>query len=150
MSVDAMPVLYTIGHGRSLKPEDILRLVEEHEPHACPIVIDVRDSRVSRRNRAFDFDGGQHSDRSGTIIPGCRYVWFRCLGNPSRKLPWVPGEEVEEDLALVARAIRRVVDTIYSGPIVLLCSETDYRRCHRRDVAAELVKRVPGLKVVHL
>ena len=152
---DPMPILFTIGHGRTLKPADILRLVKEHDPVACPIVVDVRDSRVSQRNRAFDFSevpvlGEGNGQSVGEVIPGCRYVWFPKLGNPTRKLPWVPDEKAEVALEILARVIRREGDTLYQGPLVLLCSEAKPAKCHRREIAEELARRVPGLRIAHL
>lgn len=147
---DPMPLLFTVGHGRILKPADILRLVKQHDPDACPIVVDVRDSRVSRRNRAFDFSDRPVVDRDGKIVPGCAYSWCKDLGSPSRKHPWVPTPLGKQGLKLLAQTIRREGDTLYRGPLVLLCSETDPAKCHRRQIAEELVRRVPGLRIVHL
>lgn len=150
---EIMPILFTVGYGLRLKPADIIRLVKEHDPNASPIVVDVRDSRESRRNKAFDFRDREYVDRvEERFIPGCRYVWYRNLGNPSRKLPWAPelGVGAPEAMDLLATTICRKGDTVYAGPLVLLCCETDHRRCHRADIADELARRVPGLEVVHL
>ena len=149
-----MPLLFTLGHGRSLKPADILRLVKCHDPDACPIVVDVRDSRVSRRNCAFDFSmvpvlGKGNGQWIGEVIPGCRYVWFKELGNSSGKLPWVTNDRAEEALEAIAKTLRREGDTQHRGPLVLLCAETDPKRCHRSEIAERLAM-MTGCSLVHL
>ena len=111
---------------------------------------------MSRRNRAFDFSeapvlGKGNGWEIGEVIPGCRYAWFKELGNPSRKLPWSPiePEKAEETLSVLAKTIRREGDTQYAGPLVLVCSETDYRRCHRREIAERLAE-MTACEVIHL
>ena len=152
--IEPMPILFTIGHGRALKPADILRLVQEHDPDARPTVVDVRDSRRSPRNWAFDFSevpvlGEGDGQVIGELIPGCRYVWYYMLGNPSRKHPWGRMVGAEEALEMLAKTIRREGDTQYAGPLVLLCSERDVAKCHRREIAERLAM-MTGCEVCHL
>lgn len=148
--------IYSIGYHPALKREDIVRLVQQHEPNAIPIVVDIRATRGARRNKAFDLRKHPGTSRPiGEMIPGCRYVWLEDLGNQSKRLPWVRGPRAVEVLNLLAKTVAGQTETVYRGPIVLLCRCADAAKCHRTEIAevvANLVFLMTGerLEIVHL
>jgi uncharacterized protein (DUF488 family) len=126
--------LYTIGYGNR-KPEAFFAMLPEGAK-----IVDVRRSPTGW-HQAYCLPGLK-------ARLGDRYRWRGALGNGTNgtadhwdKLPgaddWLVG------FAFWYKA--------YGGtPVVLLCAEADYQRCHRRFVAEEIARRVPGLEIVHL
>ncbi len=146
-----MSGIYTLGYNGwnpPLRREDILPLVEAAgEVNPSPLVVDVRRSRGARINQAFDLRSAGNRPKAveQALIPGCRYAWAEELGNQSHTLPWVRHPDADKNIAYLASVVAQTGDTIYRGPLVLLCAEKDHRRCHRTEVAAAIQDEVERL-----
>lgn len=129
--------LYTIGYGNR-QPEDFFAML----PEGCTL-IDVR-------LRPGGWHGAYHRRALERRMPARRYLWYPQLGNTSG-VPdrWTPPATTAPETSTtdVLDAISVLVTKM---PCVLLCAEIDPQRCHRRFVAEEIARRVPGLEIVHL
>ena len=128
-------ILYTIGYGNR-QPEAFFALL----PEGCT-VIDVR-----RSPRGWHAEYGKKRLRARL---GRRYLSWTALGNSSGTAEtWAPAEGIAAAWACIqAMCIHMETD---DTPVVLMCAEADPLQCHRRLVAEEVARRVPGLQVVHL
>jgi hypothetical protein len=156
--------LYSIGYNGMppLKPKDIVHLVGQYESNAIPIVVDIRESRGARRNKAFDLRkvprfGTGSGKAVGEVIPDCRYVWCQTLGNPSRKLPWEPTnrEGAQRTIEVAAKHVAGLSSPLYVGPVILLCGCAKAAKCHRTPVAEAIADEIEKLtgerpRIVHL
>jgi uncharacterized protein (DUF488 family) len=125
------PVIWTIGHGLA-KPELVRGILDAAGIKA---VIDVRSVPYSRRNLPFS---------KGKLHPlvnswGMEYLW---LGTNLGGLDAHVSQYFEDACDQVAMLARH-------KPVVLLCSESVWRGCHRDYLlAGPFQKR--GFEVVHL
>lgn len=67
----------------------------------------------------------------------------------SKRIDW-PAYEARFRRLLAQRKVERTLTPKRVDGAVLLCREHGAQRCHRRLVAEYLMKKVPGLEVVHL
>lgn len=128
--------LYTLGHSSRTEEEflDILRSVEAR------IVVDVRRFPGSRRNPQFGRENLERTlPRQGiAYLPlGKELGGFRKNGYET----YMQTDEFKEGLSRLEAAAPK-------GPMVILCSEALYFRCHRRHLADALLER--GFPVRHL
>jgi uncharacterized protein (DUF488 family) len=141
-------VVFTVGHGVRPAEELVETLLEAN----VQTLIDVRRFPGSRRNPQFNQEalrrvlegggityrhaaelGGRLSDEPGEHEFAClRVPAFRNYAARMRTPEWQ--EALTRELAQPAPA--------------LMCSETSWKRCHRRLIAELLVAR--GYEVVHL
>jgi hypothetical protein len=127
--------LYTIGYGNR-QPDDFFAML----PADCT-VIDVR-----RSPRGWHAEYGEQRLRARL---GRRYLSWPALGNSSGSADtWTPAEGVAHAWGF----LDALISHIETGgvPVVLMCAEADPLQCHRRFVAEEIARRVPGLQFVHL
>ena len=90
--------------------------------------------------------------------PNVAYVHLPALGNPKDNRAGLRAGALESQqrYAGVLRspsgdeALTTVIDLVRRERVALLCVERDPATCHRLLVAAELVRRSPGLGVRHL
>lgn len=129
--------ILTFGHGKAPAGsfDEIMKVLDELHVDR---IIDCRAKPVSGRNPRFSREALERTT-------GDRYEWHgSTLGNPAAfDLPAIPADAYREAIAgLVRRADR-------GERLALMCSETDWRKCHRHDwVALDLM--AAGAKVEHL
>ena len=141
--------LYTVGYERTLLRDVIGALTAA----AVTTLIDVRDRPISRR------PGFSKRQLAAAVAEaGMRYVHLEALGTPpegrlaNRRREWDRfWGIVEEKLACpeAELALRQAADLARTAPSCLLCSESDWRVCHRRRVAERLCQGY-GFTVHHL
>jgi uncharacterized protein (DUF488 family) len=71
-------------------------------------------------------------------------------GYQKRQLTWSEYETRFLELMAERRVEEKIPPSLFEVPTVLLCTEPDAQRCHRRLVAEYLDARWGGLDVVHL
>lgn len=130
--------LYTLGPGNR-KPEDVFALL----PPGDVTIFDVR--RSPRSTWQPEYDRPQLESRFGR-----GYVWAPDLGNARGGTAdnWRPAwgqQKADERLDSIACFI-----PIAPGPVVLWCAERRATDCHRRLVAEEIARLLPGLEIIHL
>lgn len=141
--------LLTIGHGLL----DAGRLTELLRAEAVEQLVDVRTSPRSARNR----DAQREAMSRWLPEQGVRYRWDARLGG------WRPAVPGSPDIAAPARALagyaahmrspefRSAVDELLdvTAATAVMCSESDWRHCHRR-MLADFVVLARGVPVEHL
>ena len=122
-----MQTIFTSGHGsRSVVDLMDLLLTVNYE-----VLVDVRShprSRYSWFNKAY-FEA----------FLGQKYIWMPSLGGLDKDLTEAQFQEGMEQLTELARVKR----------VVLMCSEKDFKRCHRHT-KLEPELRLRGFNIVHL
>lgn len=123
--------LYTIGH--SITPLQLF--FDTLNQHEITFLIDVRSKPFSRRVPAYNRPALEKACKRERI----GYKWCgETLGGFG---------EIEP--ALFLEAINELIQKCESHTIVLMCSEGDYKKCHRyQKITPELEKR--GLEVTHI
>jgi uncharacterized protein (DUF488 family) len=141
--------LSTIGHGLLSAG----RLAELLRAAGVVELVDVRTAPRSSRNR----DVQREAMARWLPDQGVGYRWERRLGGWRPDVPGAPDTAVPHR-ALVGYAVhmrspafRAAVDELLaaSAPTAVLCSEADWRHCHRR-MLADFVVLARGVPVVHL
>ena len=124
-------MIYTIGHGMA----DMSLFMATLRENGIEILIDVRSSPYSKRAPQFNRDKLEKVCRHKHI----EYLWRgKSLGGFG---------EIPEDFFM--KGIVELLEKGVKSNIVLMCSETDYKRCHRYyKITPELEKA--GLEVTHL
>lgn len=122
-------VIYTIGHS-NVSAE---RLLERLRTYEIDRVIDVRSKPYSRWCPQFNKQQLEHSLAEVDI----NYDW---RGNNLGGL----GENVDYD-----KTLQWVFDRAEYENIALMCSESDYRKCHRYTVLTPDLERF-GVELVHI
>jgi uncharacterized protein (DUF488 family) len=119
--------LFTIGYGNGTRAGLMERIP------AGVIVVDVRERPASARAELSAAGLGE--------ALGTRYWSLPALGNAGgRRDRWVVANGL-----LAGFLLHGLGELLARGrSICLLCAERDVRGCHRRFVAAELLKRAPG------
>ncbi len=146
-----MARLLTIGYERLLPGA----LVAELEHAGVERLIDVRFRPQSRRP-------GMSKTRLGELLRehGIAYEHRRELGTPA-DLRWLyknrrVAEGTEGFRAHMRdepgrEALDRLAAEVADGPLTaLMCLEAEPHECHRRVIAEEVERRLPGLEVVDL
>jgi uncharacterized protein (DUF488 family) len=141
--------LSTIGHGLL----DAGRMTELLRASGTTGLVDVRTAPRSSRNR----DVQREAMARWLPEQGVGYRWEPRLGGWRPDVPGAPDTAVPHRalagyaVHMRSPAFRAAVDELLAAPAptAVLCSETDWRQCHRRMLAdfVVLARRVP---VVHL
>lgn len=134
------PVLYTAGYGNRT-PEGFFYIVPYHV-----LVVDVR---WGDRGRIAPF----HADNLQKTFTerGQLYLHAHELGNPDRVNVGEWWEAMKNDPDVQPWMDRLTAWlSIMKHDVLLMCAESDVARCHRNEIAMELVQRIPGLEVRHL
>ena len=120
----------SIGH--SVKPIDtFLAILKKHR---IEVLVDVRSIPYSRFSPHFNKNALQSELDNEDI----QYLWRgQNLGGRGVNVGW--DEAIEELVALVKDGAR----------VVVMCSEGDYRKCHRYTTITPAVEE-KGLQVVHI
>ncbi len=125
-----MNTIYTIGHSTKPFPEFLAKLRE----HAIDVLVDVRSIPRSRFNPQYN----EKRLAESLAVEGIRYLARGA--NLGGKLENVDYEQAIDELVLLVRSGKNVC---------VMCSEGDYRTCHRRTML-EPSFRGRGLVVAHL
>ncbi len=132
---DAAPRIWTIGH-TSRTAEELRALLAEH---AITLLLDVRSSPWSRRHPWH----GRDELESSLKAAGIEYRWMGSeLGGLREE-----GFEAHRASDEYQAALRELLQAA-ERPAALFCAERDYRHCHRRWIAEDLVAR--GARVWHI
>lgn len=146
--VQEAPTVVTVGYeGRSAE-----ELVDALLLEAVDVVADVRLTPLSRKP-------GLSKRRLAAALAsvGIDYVHLPALGNPKdNRDAYRAGDEASRDRFAslldeddARSALQRLNDLLPHNRVALLCFERDPATCHRELVGAELVRRLPQLRVAH-
>jgi uncharacterized protein (DUF488 family) len=140
--------LSTIGHGLL----NAGRLVELLCAAGVGELVDVRSAPRSSRNR----DVQREAMARWLPEQGIGYRWERRLGGRRPDIPGAPDTATPHRFLagyavhMRSPAFRDAIDELLGcGPAAVLCSEADWRRCHRR-MLADFIVLARGVPVVHL
>lgn len=127
--------LWSIGHG-SRELEDFILLLKEE---GIEVLVDVRSYPFSSRYPHFS------RDTLGNALEeqGIAYRHIPELGG-MREGGYASYTETEE----FKRALCKLVEIATRKRTAFMCAEGDWRKCHRRFIAQELVRK--GIEVVHI
>lgn len=136
-------LLFTVGHYRHSQDE----LVALLRTHGVQRLVDVRSSPSSRHNPQHNHDNIRQSLESA----GIAYTWHKVLGGrEERNGNLVSRLTTNQD---VIRTIRDVVNTTMDAaaptPTAMMCSEAEWRECHRQFLAAYATDHM-GVHVGHI
>jgi uncharacterized protein (DUF488 family) len=118
-------IVLTFGYGNRKDYSSFLGYFEEFDVHC---VIDVRLSP-----RAWSRKWYGDAIEKLCISKSVQYKSEPTLGNTSGSSRWIPPVQEEAD-----RTLHEVARMLEDGNVLLLCSEMDYSRCHRVEVAQRL------------
>jgi len=124
-------IIYTIGHGRT----GIKQFMDMLKNNRIDILVDVRSSPYSKRAPAYNLQMLEKVCRHEHI----EYLWRgKLLGGFG---------EIPQDFFM--KGVNELIEKSKEGIVVIMCSETDYTKCHRYyKITPELEKG--GLEVTHL
>ena len=126
----AKPTIYTLGH--SNKP--LQTPLDALKKHKIRVVADVRSIPASRYCPHFNRNA-LHSELAKRDI---QYLWYgQNLGGRGVKVGW------DDAIATLAGIPKK------GARIALMCSEADYRKCHRYTTLTPAFEAA-GLRVVHV
>jgi hypothetical protein len=127
--------LFTFGYGEIADADALRRLIGGAQ------IADVVDVRLRPFGRS-PFNGPTAS-RALTESLGLSYRWDQRLGNLAYRAGGIEIKDVD--------AIEDVLDALRAGrSVALMCGCPRPEDCHRLTLCEEAVRRMPGLKVVHL
>lgn len=124
-------MIYTIGHGKAT----IKQFIDTLKDNGIFVLIDVRSQPYSRRASQFNRNKLEKACRYEHI----EYLWRgKSLGGFG---------EIPRDFFI--KGIEEIITKSIDDDIVLMCSEGDYKKCHRyQKITPELEKA--GITVIHL
>jgi uncharacterized protein (DUF488 family) len=129
-------IVLTFGYGNRKDYESFLGYIEKYNV-SC--VIDVRLSPRAWTRKWYG-DAIENLCHSKNI----QYQSKKALGNTSGCSRWIPPVQQEAN-----QALQEIADILEEGNILLLCSELDYVKCHRVEVAQKL-QEIISASVKHL
>lgn len=131
-----MNTLYTFGYGNRPNYDVLKKYLTEHQ---IRYLVDVR-LRPAGWSRIW------HRDNLDKFCQnlGIDYISDQNLGNTSGKANWIP-----PDLALAKASLLAIEARLKQGPVMLMCAELDYTRCHRTDIATG-INKLTNCPIVHL
>jgi len=140
------PQIYTIGHSDHAM-EAFIDLLRQHN---VTLVVDVRSQPYSRWTPQFNLETLEHDLAEASIE--YRYMGDELGGRPSALDLYTAGKpdygRMEEQSAYQG-GIDELLDLSQTERVAIMCSEGDYRECHRhRLVSQTLLKR--GVRVIHI
>ncbi len=145
------PIIFTIGHSNHAA-ESFLALLQHH---GLATLIDVRSAPFSRFRPRFS----RKALSAFLENAGIRYIWAgRALGGrPDDPACYRDGivRKGNVDYGVMARqasyqdGVRQLLANAADGPIVVMCSEEDPRRCHRHHLLEPSLREL-GAAVLHI
>eukprot|EP01025_Chloroclados_australasicus_P065959 TRINITY_DN9012_c1_g1_i2.p2 TRINITY_DN9012_c1_g1~~TRINITY_DN9012_c1_g1_i2.p2 ORF type:complete len:164 (-),score=13.48 TRINITY_DN9012_c1_g1_i2:272-763(-) len=135
--------IYTVGHSNH-PPERFFQLIKDA---GIKGIADVRSIPASSRFPHFSKKKFERICSAWDV----KYVWFGALGGK--------GQGVQENVKCCQgkQELQRLAQLAYMDDIqgygsgqkwAMMCSEHDWRQCHRKDLSDILVEK--GLDVVHI
>ena len=117
--------IFTFGYGNRT---NYTRLIKCFNEHKIKYLIDVR-------LKPYGWSAIWHCNQLEKMCEqnGVKYISKKQLGNTSGKPKWVP-----ENKNSAIKAMKDVAKLHDDGNLILMCSELDYNRCHRKEVATRL------------
>ena len=124
------PIIRTIGH--SVKSIDVF--LATLKKHRIKVLVDVRSAPFSRFCPYFN----RNALQSELAEQDIQYLWLgQNLGGRGVNVGWE--DAIDELVALTKKGTR----------VAVMCSEGDYRKCHRYTTITPALEKA-GLKVVHI
>lgn len=138
--------IFTIGHSDH-ETDAFIDLLRQH---AITLVVDVRSQPYSRWASQFNREPLKETLEAGGLV--YRFMGDVLGGRPSSPAFYTGGQpdygQIEESPTYRA-GIDELLDLGTLHRVVVMCSEGDYRECHRhRLISQTLLKR--GARVVHI
>lgn len=127
--------IYTIGHSS----RELGELISLLKTYGIELLVDVRSFPKSSRFPQFNRESLETALRK----EGIEYIHLPELGG-FRKEGYLNYLESVE----FKNALDRLVELTKAKRSAIMCAEKDWRKCHRRFIAGELVKR--GIDVTHI
>ena len=147
----ALLTIFTIGHSNHDR-ETFLALLRQHR---LETLVDVRSAPYSRYASQFS----QRALNAFLDNVGIRYVWAGSTlgGRPADPSCYRDGvvRKGNVDYRAMARqasymqAVQQLIESAADGPLVVMCSEEDPRRCHRHHLIEHSL-RDHGASVLHI
>jgi uncharacterized protein (DUF488 family) len=128
--------IYTIGHS-NLAVSDFIKLLEKFK---IKFLLDVRSSPGSAYNDQFNMD----ELKAKLIEEDIAYIYLGKGRGGRQEVPFKKYSQTEGYLAELNK-IERVAER---GDVVLMCSEADFMKCHRKLISNSLTKR--GYETKHI
>ncbi len=148
---DPLLTVFTIGHSNH-ESDVFLALLRQHR---LETLVDIRSTPYSRYAPHF----GQDVLHALLDNAGIRYVWAgeALGGRPDDPACYRDGIVRKGNVDYHARAqqqsyqdgVQRLLEHAAGGPVVMMCSEEDPRRCHRHHLI-ESTLRDRGVMVLHI
>jgi len=138
--------IHTIGHSDHAM-DTVIALLHQHD---ITLLVDVRSQPYSRWTPQFNREALEHDLTEGGI--GYRYMGDALGGRPSTpdlSTGGSPDYGRMEESPVYQSGIDRLVDLSRTERVAVMCSEGDYRQCHRHHLITQtLLKR--GVRVIHI
>jgi hypothetical protein len=145
------PIIFTIGHS-NLAAESFLALLRHH---GLETLIDVRSAPFSRFRPHFS----RRALSAYLDDAGIRYIWAGSTlgGRPDDPACYRDGivRKGNVDYGIMSRqasyqdGVRQLLANAADGPVVVMCSEEDPRRCHRHHLLEPSLREL-GAAVLHI
>ncbi len=141
-------LIHTIGHSDH-ETEDFVDLLRRH---GITLVVDVRSQPYSRWMSQFNRKILAYDLRAEGIA--YRFMGDALGGRPSDRTLYDPGEEHPdygrmEQAPTYQTGIDRLLELAQTKRLAVMCSEGDYRRCHRYLLITQTLLR-HGVRVLHI
>lgn len=143
----AVPVVFTIGHSNHTL-QDFVKLLRRH---GIDLVVDIRSQPYSRHVPHFN----RESLAAHLPSAGIQYLFLggHLGGRPKEGDYYRSDGTVDYDLLRQSPRFREGIETVKhlaeKHRLVLLCSEEDPSRCHRKLLVGEVL-REEGVQVFHI
>ncbi len=117
---------YLVGHGNS-PIEEFIRLLKKKE---IDTLVDVRSTPYSKYASQFNSESLKEKLLENEI--SCVYLGDLLGGRPP--------EGFSLDSEKFRKGIEKLLELIERSTVVIMCSEADYRKCHRRFMGLRLIE----------
>jgi uncharacterized protein (DUF488 family) len=134
-----MNTIYTIGYGNRKREA----LLAELKAHGVTCVVDIRAYPWSSHNPQYKLA----ALKEWLAAAGIDHKWVKGLGNPAY-LDREPFAKALPESSDAQDALEYVLQLAKVETVVLMCSEADWRTCHRTEIGIALEKR--GATVRHI
>jgi len=130
--------IYTLGHST----RTINQLLDILEKYNVKMVIDVRNHPKSSRNPQFNME----TLKEKLLERGVEYQHIPELGGykPEGYMEYMKTNQYRNGIAKMLN----IINSLNHGNTLILCSEKQWYRCHRKYIANQLAQQ--GYKVTHI
>ncbi len=128
--------IFTFGYGNRTSHNQLIKYFQSRE---IKYLIDVRFT-------PYGWSSLWHCTELEKVCKnnGVQYISKKDLGNTSGNKKWVPPDGKRASVALMS-----VAEIAAHENLILMCSELDFNKCHRKEIAENL-STMTGEIVVHL